>query len=197
MTWLGRDAQGRVTDFSAEESDTDASGDITVSGGGLEVATVTLTNTQIKALPTTPVQLVAAPGVGSFLHYIGGVAVLNNTAGVYGNVDAGGGNFAGLTIKSDGTVTKWIHSIFGDLSWGLTDGSAPVVLSLAPYADMYTALTAGVGGSYHAPLDGWPDYLTEIENRAMIAVMSNSGNLTGGHAANTLKVTVFYSVVSI
>lgn len=43
----------------------------------LQVASVDLTNAQIKDLADTPVELVAAPGVGALLEFVGAVLILD------------------------------------------------------------------------------------------------------------------------
>jgi hypothetical protein len=44
---------------------------------GVQVATVTLTSAQLKALNTTPVQIIPAPGAGKVIALLGGFAQYN------------------------------------------------------------------------------------------------------------------------
>jgi hypothetical protein len=167
--------------------------------GSLLVASVTLNNDQILALPTTPVEIVEAPGVGKALHYIGGFAVLDNRAGTYGNVgevgDPGVGNASVLRIVNG----NWQSSIVAVWDWALTDGSDKVAFSLAPYSDRFE-LTGQPDPQ--TTIDGWSDYLPAFENQPMSIRCGNGwvspiGDLTGGDPANTLAVTVYYAVADV
>lgn len=146
---------------------------INASGGSSLVLseTVTLTDAQIKALPTTPIQIVAAPGANKYIKYAGAVLVLDVTSGVYTNLNTSAMNllrtgqnpltvdFSGAYLEDDSNV--WVYQ---DTS--VNNDGIPVVLS-------------------------------ELENLAIEISSQNTGNLTGGNAANTLKVTVYYVVVDI
>lgn len=152
-------------------------------------ATVSLTDAQIKALPTTPVEIVAAPGAGKMLSFVTAVLVLDNTAGVYSNVEAG----ANCRL----TIGDFQASIWGDWSWLLTDGSEVGVVTIPGVIG-----TLGVGAVDSADdisLAGNSDYLSAVENQPLRFQFANAGSgaLTGGHAANTLKVTVWYGVFEV
>jgi len=139
-------------------------------------ATVVLTDAQIKALPTTPVELVAAPGPGKVLIQVGAIAILDSVANAYTNLagriqvgnDNGGAFTAGWNVSgflNDGVQMRSSSGPFG----AFTDGS-----------------------SLYQP------YLSEVEdtNLALHAVAA-SGAFTGGNAANTLRLTVWYAIVDV
>jgi len=157
-----------------------------LAGGGSSYlsATVTLTDAQIKALPTTPVEIVAAPGANKLIFVIRNViGKLNDSGGAYGNSDNTAGSYVTLAYGSayddDATynypdVTSFINSLssFGN------DG----IITLSPYsADTFQNILPGA-----------------VNNGLFLHIGNNGlGNLTGGNAANTLKVTVYYVIVDL
>src|SRR6476659_156702 len=59
-----------------------------LNGGAMIVSfTTTLTDAQIKASPTTPVSVVAAPGAGFRLKVVAATGVLDTAAGGYTNIN--------------------------------------------------------------------------------------------------------------
>lgn len=169
-----------------------------IEGGATEQTvlsrTVTLTNTQIKALPTTAVVIVPATEV---LNYTGvptslavpvhAYAVLDNSAAGYTNVQDPAD--LRLVIGSDNSAT-WADAHDGTLGYA----KANVFTSL-PTPDVYIygfAPFVGVSLSNQALQDA-------IYDNA-IAIAANNGvggNFTGGNAANTMKVVVLYTSVDL
>jgi hypothetical protein len=103
-----------------------------------------LTDAQIKALPTTPIDILQAPGAGKEIYPL--FAIANFKCGsekevLYGNADVG--NDKALNVLGENT-------------------------GLSLYIDNYTA-----------------DYEDDM------------GNFTGGDAANTIEITVVYSIVDL
>jgi hypothetical protein len=161
--------------------------------------TVTLTDAQIKALPTTPIALVASPGSGYFISPIGVVLVVDAVAGAYSNIDAAGWlgveyaaayAFVGY-VGNDASITNALigATALTDL---LTNG-AKVSVNLAPFeATEDINQSAGQWGPMPVL-----QALTSKENRAISIHINNNGSgvLTGGNAANSLIVTVLYVVI--
>lgn len=149
-------------------------------------ASVTLTDAQIKALPTTPVELVAAPGAGKILLILSAFMLLDTSAGAYtnvnaaatGGVDIGGayGNFmqvldpAGLVPALEGTDVLAFK-----LDTAVYISGDQVYNNVAAYT---------VGDYVNTPI------IIDLEN-------SSDGNFTGGNAANTLKVTALYTIIDV
>ena len=143
-------------------------------------ATVLLTDAQIKALPTTPFEIVAAPGANWAFVPIAAALVIDTTAGAYATIDANAsitviGNITNLSsiVESDGQVTAF-----------LTGGERMAFLG-----QMYG------GGVYgQAPVDSWSTY----SDRALQLYAASGGtNFTDGNAANTLRVSVEFRVFDV
>lgn len=145
----------------------------------LHQATVELTDAQIKALPTTGVQIVAAPGENKLIRPTYVAMLLNNTAGAYTNASANA-----ALIFDVGTQT----ALFFDENYNAAlTGSDSVVLALTPLQYVEAAQVIG-------NLEG---LLVNMVNGALkIAGINTAGNWTGGNAANTLRVSVTYYILN-
>lgn len=164
------------------------SGTVTDEGGGVVgvafnvmKATVVLTDAQIKALPTTKVEIVPAPGVGKNIVPVMSYSILDAIAGVYTNID-GSAHYT-QSFTDAGVLHSTAFVVHSANFLGDNDANRPKI-TLLPYA----------------PSD--PDASYEYgysENKAISASVFNAaaGNLTGGNAANTLTVTVIYGVMDI
>lgn len=162
---------------------------------GLYRATVTLTDAQIKALPTTPITIVAAPGSGLALLPLYGGLFSKTTSGAYTNIDAAGytevlvGASALIlaTVPNDAAITNGSTTRLTQLLGSTTPRYAPLV----PYMDTEDVDQWG-------PIPHLVD-TAAITDLPMTIDISNggSGNLTGGNAANALKVVVFYAIEAV
>jgi hypothetical protein len=158
----------------------------TVVGGGLLRATITLTDAQIKALPTAPngtTELFATLGANKGYIIIGGYAVSNIVA-PYTNQT----NLQEIVIgwnNDNYDATGALHN---------SNGGPANILSASTVITLVPALAAVV-----PPIQTYPVPTGDIFNKNLALYVSNGsdGDFTGGNAANTLKITVLYTVADV
>jgi hypothetical protein len=136
---------------------------------------LTLTDAQIKALDTTPIQIIPAPGSGKFIQVLGWAALIDLTGGIYTNVDA-----AAALFLDNSALTASFAAHSKD---GLFNGSA--AQRMAHMAGGTTSSTSETSVPYSA-----------LDNQAVYVATANNamGDFTGGNAANSLTVYVTYQV---
>lgn len=148
--------------------------------------TIELTNDQIKALPTTGVQIVAAPGAGKIIYPFAALGVFNTGASRYTNIVGAAWDIVWNEDRSAScplAVDNFLD----------TEGISLLVFSFPPSSPGQDGL-AGVNitrGHFSAlpALENSPLYIKDIFNGVT--------NYTGGHADNKLKLTVYYVVVEV
>jgi len=142
----------------------------------LKSVTVTLTDAEIKALPTANVTLVPAAGAGKVLFPVQWFML----------ADFRGGAYANLNAAITGPNVGWSNVEFAQ------------VFPAADSINILTTVANKVGCFQSAFANSW-DNISDFENTPLTLGIDNdvSGDLTGGDAANSLRVTVFYLEVSL
>lgn len=141
--------------------------------GVVRVAGKVLTDAQIKALPTTAIEIIPAPGANRVIQPIRITGKVDATAGAYvlaGHTILGviphGSDFSGQNF--------WVE----DFAMGNLDSASQITLWSPFVADRVVDMAA-------------------FKEKALDLFMDGGGSLTGGNAANTLTVIVFYSVMDV
>lgn len=147
--------------------------------------TVTLTDAQIKTLPTR-VAIIPAPGAGKVLLPLSTALYFDWTAN-YTNI----AGTAKLRLEYDSQTDASCR--LDQATWSAVTG---LLSSSEDTVAFLPALVEGeAGGSNTGP---W-NLAADLVNQGLVIYLFNAGAgaLTGGNAANTLKVTVLYTVVSV
>jgi len=152
------------------------------SGGLIHSFTKTLTNAQIKALPTGPgdVEILAAPGGGNVAVLVSAYMTINTVAGAYTNVDATA--FCRILNSEDDTVSIYNRRFKTALEFGSISGQLLLPLTIPDSENTvgYTEDLAVTTGSL--VLSGG--------NGAL-------GAFTGGHASNYMNVSIAYLLMNV
>ena len=158
---------------SAELSTTGSGSTITFSlnQGVPRTVAVSLTSAQVKALAATQIELVAAPGAGKVIQFLGASLKL-----VYGGSNA-------FTEAGDNLAIK-----YADASGVAVSQTIETTAFITATADTYTNAIPALDAIVAA---------TGAENQAL--VLDNLGSEIAGNAANdnTLEVSVAYRIVEI
>lgn len=162
---------------------------INATAGAVLKATVSLTNTQIKALPSGAVDIVAAQGSGTRIFFVSGQIRTVFAAGAYTNVNVDA--WGGFKIDTQ------------DQSTHLTDSTGPPLTQVTNVFTntwnsyvTFTPLQVLDLASYWGPVINLVGDVTLLDNKPLQFYIDNngSGDFTGGNAANSMRIDVLYSV---
>ena len=137
--------------------------------GNLQVDSVDLTNAEIKDLADTPVELVAAQGVGTLIEFVGAIFILDYGTNVL--VESADN----LVIEYDGGDAAAVSEVIE--MTGFIDQSADTITNAIPTKDVI-------------------DAAADIVNKNL-ALFNNGGDFTGNAGADTtMTVLISYRVHS-
>jgi hypothetical protein len=151
------------------------------------VITKSLSDAEIKALPTTPIQLIPAPGAGKVIVPINAFVSITPWVANYTNINANAQLYMADPAENFNITTVLKQSNGNGVGNTLAWGEASV--GLINQKQIVSGVTL-VSNS------GWN--LADGENQPLMLFAANggSGNFTGGDPGNVLKVTVSYMIVT-
>ena len=174
--------------------------------GGADIRRVkaTLSDAQIKALPTTPITLVAAQGSGTLIVPLDCFVVLDPGGGAYTNINTSYGAFPQLMYNNAG---RWARcaAFINDSSLatpltGVTTYLGGTAKIMRPMLGNYEAVNSGAAS-------GLTEWVINVDNDGTAGQLNQpltisadnngSGAYTGGNAANSLQVYLVYYVETI
>lgn len=156
-------------------------------GGGaspVHTAHVQLANAEILALPTTPKELVAAPGANKVLVF-SHAALYFEFESFYGNVsaDSGARLYIGLRPASPTAVSQYLYA------------RAMLYFPSASHVSVIGLRDDDVDGN--AQIVGLEGASAINASLALLASNAGNGDYTDGDPANVLHITVLYSILNL
>lgn len=172
---------GQAKEFTAQQ--------IANLGGGSSylVASVTLTDAQIKALPDLAVVIVAPPGANKWVNFVCGYIALQIDTFLYpgyGNVPvSGSANIAFIDQNNTNDLSIAFSNTLGRMAEFFSNGG------YLPFIPIF--FQGGVS------LVGTTDVMENMGLDLLFNTASASGNLTGGDEHNKMLIKVWYTIEDI
>lgn len=159
---------------------------------------VNLTDAQIKALPSTPLELIPAPGAGYLLRLVMACAHSDFSHTDYTNINVD--SYINFAYDIAGSYPSLSNFLVNDNGLGITELTKFLTRD-------FTYLPYGSWGLQPDPdTNFWgimPGRLQEatlnlLTNKAIVLHAENNGqgDYTGGHADNKLAVDIFYVIIA-
>ena len=178
MAWYGRQEPRMSELMDFVEALYEASGGVP-SAGLVQTATVTLTDAQIRALVNVPIEIIPAPGANKVITLVlpgpGGLDSRQTVAYTNDSVDLTVGFICfGYALSTFGARNIINYGADAWMPFSQPNATPTIDTSVGPEA------------------------LPGLVNQPVSVFIGNfAGDLTGGNAANTLTVTVYYTIVDV
>jgi len=148
---------------------------VSLSGGDsgvIKTKTVTLTNAQILALPSTAIEIIPSPGANKIL-----VPSLVTISWKY---------ISGYTNLDNANVA---------IQWGaVPGGTASIIILQSAWGILFGD---NLDDIISYPSDQNAIYQSQSNNPISVTAANGAGNFTGGNPVNIMKVTVLYTSVDL
>lgn len=144
--------------------------------------TVTLTNAQIKALPSTPIECIAAEGENTIIDFLDSRWLLNATGGAYTGI--------GVTSSLEFRLDIWGQcNPFNEVDQGAFADASKIHLLRVPPPTSNASGGQGI----------WYGDLPDVVNVPLLLHWNNDGatDLTGGDDANSLVIVIYYTILNV
>lgn len=144
----------------------------------------TVTDAQIKALPTTSIALVPAPGANRLLIYVDGLVYMDASGGAYTNIDAAG--YGGIGFGVDDV---YLSAVFAndeedlELTNFLADGFS-LLSRLSQQSNTWFSKVVSLGS-------------VNVNEPFLLWVVNDAGDFTGGHANNRADFSIEFRVYDL
>lgn len=157
-------------------------------GAGMFRVIRTLDNDQIKALPTAEIELAPAPGAGFMINMFSGAWLMHIVAAYTNFHSAAAVNFVWGTDNAGWGVATYYK-----------ESEAVAFGNTGDHFVQFGAYMQGGNSAATPSLAFWNQEYTDLDNQKLSLRCSNNviGDLTGGNAANTLKVIADYTILPI
>jgi hypothetical protein len=160
--------------------------------GGIEPATITLDNDQIKAWPSTWYTLIPAPGANKLIIPVAMYYRATIKAG-YTNFGENSTIFSNIQMDS---VQPWeIDALLNCNPVAQPHAAINHYRAVLPFTPPLQFGTIGSGTTL--PADPALNAALGLRMSNLDGVLADLGDLTGGHADNTLKIIALYTVIDV
>lgn len=155
---------------------------------------VIITDSDIKKLPSVPFKLVDAPGVGWYISVVS-VSVNFQRLADYTNIDAQAYLTIAINPPNGPDVVAPFQQKNGVGHASLTEfltGASDILPAWARYAQ--ETVQSAPSNDVASPQIPFSRENVENQGLYLYATNGNSGNFTGGHASNAIKISISYVI---